>query len=236
MKIFMQGPTKVVPLNKPKLKPAGYKVVAKGKHGEIYLYGDIGTSWWGDGISATQFKDDLKSLGAVDTLDIRINSNGGDVFEGRTMYSLLVDHKAKKTVYVDGLAASIASLIAMAGNDIKMGDGSFMMIHNAWGGATGDSAEMRRMADLLDAVTGSVCDTYVSRTGNEMKQVKKWMDDETWMSAKDCLERGFATTVIEATKAAAHVAHPERFKNLPACLRPNRALAQNLIERMQKKV
>lgn len=229
--LFQLFPQKTAPKT-----PLGYKMVAKDKKGEIYLYGNIGMSFWGDGISAKQFKDDLKALGDVTTLDVRINSDGGDVFEGRTMYSLLSEHPAKKTVYVDGLAASIASLIAMAGNEIKMADGSFMMIHNAWGVAVGDSNEMNRMATLLESVTGTLIDTYAARTGQDRSKIKKWMNDETWMEAKDAKERGFATTVIEPVKAAASVRYPELFKNLPAPLRPNRTSAMAIIDRMRGKL
>jgi ATP-dependent Clp protease protease subunit len=213
-------------------KPSGYRMLAKGATGEIYLYGVVGQTFWSDGVSATQFKNDLKDLGAVTQIDLRINSEGGDVFEGRTIYSLLSEHKAKIPVYVDGLAASIASLIAMAGDEIKMGDGTFMMIHNAWGLAIGNADEMRRQADLLESVSGSLLDTYVARTGKTRDEIKKWMDAETWMTAQECVDRGFATETTEPVRVAASVFHPEAFKNLPTVLRPNRAAAAAAIARV----
>lgn len=205
--------------------PAGYRMVARGKTGEIYLYGVIGQTFFSEGVSATQFKNDLKALGDVTQIDLRINSDGGDVFEGRTMYSLLSEHKARIVVHVDGIAASIASLIAMAGDEILMGDGSFMMIHNAWGMAMGDAQEMRRSADLLDTVSGSLLDTYVARTGNVAADVKKWMNAETWMTAQEAVDKGFATSVVEPLRIAASVRHPKFFKKLPAALQPRRAAA-----------
>lgn len=224
-----------VALAKPKGKtPSSYRMTAKGGKGEIYLYGNIGQSFWGDGISAKQFADDLKGLGSVSNIDIRINSDGGDVFEGRAMYSLLAQHKAKKVVYVDGNAASIASLIAMSGDEIVMGDGTFMMIHNAWGVAVGDSNEMKRVSDLLDSVTQTLVDTYASRTGNDAKTIKAWMDAETWMPASDAVKNKFATRVAESAKVAAFGnVGLFRYRNLPMALRPNRSAALRAIAEMK---
>lgn len=209
--------------------PNHYRMLAKaaGTRAEIYLYGAIGESFWSDGITAVQFKNDLQALGnKVSAIDIRINSEGGDVFDGRTIYNLLAQHKATKTVYVDGLAASIASLIAMAGDEIIMGDGAFMMVHNAWGMAVGNGAEMRRTADLLDSVSGTLIDTYAARTKMSRDDVAALMDAETWMPAADAVANGFADKIIEGAKvAAAAITRPQAFKNLPEQLRPNRAAA-----------
>jgi len=212
-------------------KPSGYKMLSRGSTGEIYLYGQIGASWFGDGITAKQFSDDLKKLGKVSAIDLRINSEGGDVFDGRTMYSLLVQHDAKITVYVDGLAASIASLIAMAGDTIKMAAGSFTMVHSPWTLSMGNAADLRRTADLLDSVEGTLIDTYVARTKNDKAKIKTWLDAETWFTADEAKANGFADEVIEPLKAAASVSRPDRFRNLPAALRPNRAAALALMDR-----
>ncbi len=221
---------KIEKFNGPKSKtPNGYRMQAKagGAAAEIYLYGVIGESFWSDGITAKQFKDDLAALGAsIKALDIRINSEGGDVFDGRTIYNLLLQHKAKKTVYVDGLAASIASLIAMAGDSIVMGDGAFMMVHNAWGVAMGNGAEMRRVADLLDSVTGTLIDTYAARSKMPRDQVMALLDAETWMTAQETVDKGFADKIVEGAKVAARtITRPEAFKHVPEPLRPNRIAA-----------
>jgi ATP-dependent Clp protease protease subunit len=220
-------------------KTYSMKVIAKSDLAEIYLYGDIGASWFSEGITASQFSKDLKDLGNVSKIDIRINSNGGDVFEGRTIYSLLVDHKAKKTIYVDGLAASIASLIAMAGDKRIMADGAFMMIHNAWGFAMGDSAEMMRTARLLDSVSASIADTYASRSGYDRNKIVSMMNDETWMDAKQCLDTGFCTKVSDVSmKLAASILPKQQavynYRHIPLKLRPNRAAAEKLIKAMGK--
>lgn len=210
--------------------PVGYRMAKNGARGEIYLYGVIGDSFFSDGVTAKQFSADLKELGDVSALDIRINSEGGDVFQGRSIYNLLNEHKAKITVHVDGWAASIASLIAMAGDEIIMGDGAYMMIHNPWGYAVGESGEMRRVADLLDSIAGTMIDTYAARTGSSRDDIKKWMDAETTMTAEESVERGFADSVVAGARIAAIVRRPESFKNLPLALRPNRARAQALVE------
>lgn len=232
--VFMDS--KVVQFTPPKIrmdrlqssKPI-YRMAKKKKDSaEITLYGIVGQSFWSDGVSASKFRDDLKALGEVKDISLRINSEGGDVFEGLTMYNLLVDHGAKITVHVDGLAASIASVIAMAGDEIRMGEGSFMMIHNPWGGAVGDANAMRRMADLLDKVKDQVANIYVARTKNSKNKVSTWMDDETWMNAEESKKKGFAEVVEERIAAAASVSKPDWYNNLPSELRPNRAAAMKL--------
>jgi ATP-dependent Clp protease protease subunit len=222
----------VVDLNaRKKAKSSGYRMAARNGKGEIYLYGVIGDTFFSEGVTATQFSKDLKALGDVKEIDVRINSEGGDVFQGRTIYTLLKEHKAKTTVHVDGLAASIASLIAMAGDEILMAEGSFMMIHNPWTFAIGDANEMRRTADLLDTIAGTMIDTYAERSGAKRDDIVKWCNAETWMTAAETVERGFADKMSEPMKVAASVSMPRAFKNLPAHLRPNRARAQAMLDR-----
>lgn len=208
------------------------KVAAKGDRGEVYLYGVIGADWFGDGISAKQFADELKKLDNAKTIDVRINSEGGDVFAGKAMYSLLAAHKAHVVVHIDGIAASAASFIAMAGNEIEIAEGAFVMIHDAYGATRGRAKDMRAFADLLDATNSSIVDVYVARTKNTADKVKKWMADETWFSGKDALKNGFADSMVENMKVAASIGDPTMFKNLPAALRPNRVKADGVLARM----
>jgi ATP-dependent Clp protease protease subunit len=225
----------VVPL-KPKQTTgaaSGYRVVARGKDSaEIYLYGVIGADWFGDGVTAKQFADDLKSVGDVKTIDLRINSDGGDVFVGKTMYSLLNEHKAKIIVHIDGLAASAASFVAMAGDEIEIAEGGFVMIHNAYMIAIGDAREMRRTADLLETVNNTIIDVYVARTKGERKAIAKMMDDETWMTGAEAVKNGFADKMVENLKVAAAVNHPDRFKNIPSSLKPNHRRAAAALSRI----
>lgn len=211
----------------------GLRMAAKAGKGEIYIYGVIGDDWFEDSITANTFAKELKAMGAVSTIDVYINSDGGDAFQGRSIYSLLNAHPAKVSVYIDGLAASAASLIAMAGDDIVMADGSFMMIHEAWTHARGRASDLRKKADTMDQVNETMARTYVSRSGQEYKKVRDMMDAETWMTADEAFALGFATSVSEPLRVAACVQDPTRFKNLPSQLRPRRQRAFALIEGMK---
>lgn len=234
--IMQQIMNNVVPIRKPEGKtPSGYKMKKKSAtRGEIYLYGIIGIDWFGDGVTAKQFADDLKKLGDVKNIDLRINSEGGDVFAGKTMYSLLRDHSAKVEVHVDGLAASAASFVAMAGDTINIAEGGFIMIHNAWTWARGNASDLRRTADLLESVDGTIVDVYVARTKNTAADVKKWMAEETWMTGKESVEKGFADNVVENLKVAACVEHPDKFefRNVPHALRPKNPRVAALADRL----
>ncbi len=157
-------------------------------------------------------------MGRVARLDLRINSGGGDVFDGLAIYNLLREHDARKTVHVDGLAASIASVIAMAGDDIQIADSGFMMIHNAWGLVMGDAEEARKFAGLLDQTSGAIADVYVARTGQPLDQVRQLMADETWMGSEQAIELGFADSIVTNFKVAASVAPRidlSRFRSAP---------------------
>lgn len=182
-----------------KMRPkAGVKNAA-----EIYIYEDVGFSWFG-GVTAKDFADQLRALGDVSQIDVRINSYGGDVFDGLAIYNQLQTHKASVTTYIDGIAASIASIIAMAGDEIHIAEAGFVMIHDAWGVAIGDAGEIRAFAERLDAITGALGDVYVSRTGKTSGEVRDWMRAETWFNSADALKNGFATKVVENQKMAAH--------------------------------
>lgn len=192
---------------------------AAGSRGEIWLYDQIGESFWGDGISAKTFQKELSALGRVTTLNVRINSPGGDVFDGLAIYNQLKTHPARVVVDVDGLAASIASVIAMAGDEVRMAANSMMMIHNPHGMAVGDANEMQRVAALLQQVKGSLSDTYAARTGQQKDQLNAWMDDETWMSAETAVQYGFADAVTDAQQVSASFHLLKNFRNVPDVLR-----------------
>jgi ATP-dependent Clp protease protease subunit len=181
-----------------------FKITEEGNKGELYIYGPIANqTWWGDEISPVNFKTDLDSLGDISELTVYINSDGGDVFAGQAIHSMLKRHKAKVTCYVDGLAASIASIIAMAGDVVHMPVNAMMMIHNPWTGMYGNAEEFRKMADTLDKIAESSIAVYQEKTGLSEKKIKEMMDAETWMSAKDALKLGFADEIDEEKQIAA---------------------------------
>jgi ATP-dependent Clp protease protease subunit len=174
--------------------------------GELYLYGDISEiSWWGDEVTPSNFKKDLDALGDIKNLDIFINSGGGDVFAGQAINNMLRRHSAQKTVYIDGIAASIASVIAMAGDLIVMPNNAMIMVHKAWLLTWGNADELRDMADTLEKVDDTIVSEYVRKSGQDKDKVAELMAAETWMTAKEALELGFIDEIEESKKIAASV-------------------------------
>ncbi len=180
--------------------------------GEILLYGDIGSSL--QGMGAKQLADDLKTLGKVSTLEIRINSGGGSVFEGETIFNILDRFPATKIVHVDGLAASIASLIAMVGKEIIMAENASMMIHNPFIAIEGDAKVMIQMAERMEVVKEGMITTYQRKTQLSTDKISDMMDAETWMSAKEAVRLGFATKIDKPIYAQASY-DLSRYKNVP---------------------
>jgi ATP-dependent protease ClpP protease subunit len=201
----------------------GYRFLNKGALAEVFLYGEIGPSFWGEGVTAKQFADDLRAAGSAGLIDVRINSMGGDVFDGLTIYSLLNQHPAKVVVHIDGMAASIASVIAMAGDEIEIAEPATMMVHNAWGGVVGSAPDLRAYADRLDMASASIRDVYVARTGRSVGEVSALMDAETWMTGPEAVASGFATRIVENLQMAARAVPAGRFRNAPKPARPTPA-------------
>jgi ATP-dependent Clp protease, protease subunit len=188
---------------------------ADSREAEVFIYGEIGAEFWGDEISAKTFVDQLAALPeSVETIRVRINSPGGSVWDGYTMYSALTSHPAEIITEVDGLAASAASLVAMAGTTRRMGEASMMMIHRASGGVWGDADEMRKEADLLDKVDGQITEVYSRRSGKPVADVAELLADETWFTGPEAVEAGFADEVTEQLATAAQW-KPGRFRNAP---------------------
>jgi len=193
----------VVPF-RARYKPGRVEVKAKTKdEGEVWVYGNVGDSWWEEGVTAKGMADQLKALGDVKTLNVYINSGGGSVFEGVAIYNTLRRHRARKIVHIDGLAASIASVIAMAGDEIRIAVNGLVMIHNPWGVAVGEAKDFRKMADSLDKIRGAIVDTYELRTGQTAEDLSAMMDDETWMNAEEALAAGFVDAITDAVEQAA---------------------------------
>ena len=145
-------------------------------------------------------KEQIDFAGKYSKLSIRINSPGGDAFEGQAIFSLLRSLKKPIDVCVDGVAANAASIICMAGDTITMAPGGLLMIHEAQGGCVGTAADMRQMAEALGTVTGAIAETYAARTGIAKTEVLRMMAVETWLTAAEALELGFATSVADYGK------------------------------------
>lgn len=210
---------------------ASVKIVARGAQAaDIYVYGVIGGDWFGDGASASQFAKDLKALGGVSSINLHLDSEGGSVQDAQAMYTLLVAHPAKVTTHIDGWACSAASFLAMAGDEILIGEGGMFMIHNARMMAFGEAEDLERGAALLRTTNQTILQKYVDRTGLPADQVKAWMDAETWWTGKEAVDAGFCNKVVSNLKVAAVAARDgkrdvSRFKNVPLEHRHRRASA-----------
>ncbi|WP_432279734.1 ClpP-like prohead protease/major capsid protein fusion protein [Providencia vermicola] len=194
---------------------------------DIYIYDEIG----GWGISARRFTEDLISLGNINHINLHIHSPGGEVFEGIAIYNQLKNHNATITVYIDGLAASMASVIAMVGTEIIMPTNAMMMIHKPWGVSWGDANDMRDYADLLDKVENVLIPAYMEKTGKTKEEIEAMLGEETWLTAEECVEHGFANTVIEPVKAMASLSSKriEEFKSMPNPLKNSLTKPKNTI-------
>jgi len=162
----------------------------------ISIYEQIGASWDGSGFTASRAAGILRTIGERDVV-VNLNSPGGDFFEGVAIYNLLRQHKAKVTVQVMGLAASAASVIAMAGDEILMGDGSFLMIHNAWAVAVGNRHDMKAASEQLAPFDEAMAEVYAARSGKSVKEASAMMDAETWIGASQAIKDGFATGMVD---------------------------------------
>ncbi len=198
---------------------------------DIYIYDEIG--FWG--VTAKQFISDLNALGDITHINLHINSPGGDVFEGIAIFNALKTHGASITVYVDGVAASMASVIAMVGNPVIMPENSFMMIHKPFGFTGGDAEDMRTYADLLDKVEAVLLPAYAQKTGKTTDEIAAMLADETWMSGAECLAQGFADQVTPAVKAMACIQskRTEEFKKMPESIRNMITPPRNSAPRVQ---
>lgn len=167
----------------------------------LELYGTIAEeSWFDDDITPRMFKDEL--LGGKGPITVWINSPGGDCVAASQIYAMLMDYPGEVTVKVDGLAASAASVIAMAGTKVLMAPTAMLMIHNPMTAAFGDSAEMQKAIEMLTEVKESIINAYEIKTGLSRSKLARLMDEETWMNAKRAIELGFCDGLLESNNAA----------------------------------
>lgn len=169
------------------------------ENAEVSIFDEIG-AW---GVTVGDFKKELDAIKNAKAITLYLNSVGGDVFTAKAIYSLLIPMREKITVRTLGLAASAAAAIALVGKTHIMADGAYFMIHNAWTIALGNSAELRKTAGLLDSIDEDNAALYAAKTGKSIEEMKSLMSAETWMTAKEAVEAGFADEVEEAEQIAA---------------------------------
>lgn len=192
----------------------GIEIRSKGNRtGEVLVYGQIGEDWWtGEGVTAKKFAADLKALGSIDLLQVRINSEGGSVFDGVAIHNQLARHGARVEVDVDGMALSAASVIAMAGHEIRMAENAMMMVHNPYGVFQGDAAALRKAAEILEGVKDALVATYATRTGRAADDIAALMDAETWWTGEQAVAAKFADRVT-APVAVTNCGDLSRYKH-----------------------
>lgn len=215
-----------------------YKFVNKTDKAEVYLYGSIGEDFWGDGTSAETFAKQLAEA-APKPLNIHIDSGGGDVFEGFAMCSAIQRYEGETTAYVDGLAASAASYIAVVCDKVIMNDYAFMMIHNAATMAYGNAEYLNQLCDRLRAIDEALVDIYDSRTALTKDEIRDYMAAETWFTAESALEAGLCTEVNETEERMAACLDPDtakHYNNVPAAVSVRESVQSHAVSMIRGKV
>jgi len=165
---------------------------------DVYLYDEVGSY----GVSAKDFVNDIKLLKGKD-IYLHINCVGGEVFDGMAIYNTLKKYKGRVIAYVEGIAASMGSIIPLAADEIIMSENSLYMIHNAWGGAMGEAKDMRKTATLLDKLSSEIANIYSKKTNLPLSQIEEMMDEETWFNSEEALQYGFIDRISDAVMVAA---------------------------------
>lgn len=179
-------------------KPRPFNFARNGDTASIYIYDVISADW---GVSALSVIEALNQAGDAQTLNIHINSPGGDVFEGRAIMAAISAYRGKTVAKIDSLCASAATSIALACNEIEMSDGAFFMIHNASGMAWGDKTALRETANVLEKIEGAIVNDYTSRTGKDEQEIRDLMQAETWFTAQEAFEFGFIDRIADKSPA-----------------------------------
>lgn len=210
---------------------------------DLYIYGDVegdGYDWWTDEViesetSANTFREKLAEFPDVTQINLYINSYGGSVFEGTAIYNQLRRHPAHKTVYIDGFACSVASVIAMAGDEIVMPRNALMMVHNMWMDVRGNAAELRKAADDLDKINEAGREAYLQKAGDKLtpEVIARMEDDETWLTAEECIQYGLADRYADQPADMSQAA--QVLQNMEQRLRSQTKIAAKLRQMLQQK-
>lgn len=213
-------------------KPGIHAVTADASS-TISIYDVIGQDpWTGEGVTAKRIAGALRAIGSND-VTVNVNSPGGDFFEGIAIYSLLREHPHNVTVKVMGLAASAASIIAMAGDRVEISSVGFLMVHNAWALAVGNRHDMREAADTLEPFDDAMAELYAARAGVDKAEAAGWMDKETWFNGNQAIEAGLADALLPATEI--EQTDDTGAKALAAVRRVDAALARQGMPRSERK-
>jgi len=203
---------------------------------ELWIYDVIGAGFFDEGLTAKTVRDEIEKLGKVDEITVRINSPGGDVFEAVAIKALLDNHPAKISVKVDGLSASAATMIQMAGDEIELADGSMVMIHEPWGVTVGDEADHTAQASALGKIGENIAAMYASKGKRSAEEFRDLMLAETWLSADEAIDAGLADKLSDASAKACKVPSEFGYKNAPNSKDKGRAPTKLSIAAMSRKI
>lgn len=205
----------------------------KDEENTISVLDVIGQDWYGEGVTSKRISAALRAIGKKD-VTVVINSPGGDYFEGLSIYNMLREHPAKVTVKIVGIAASAASVIAMAGDDIQIARAGFLMIHNTWVVAVGDRHALRDVADWLEPFDAAAVDIYAARTGMKDAELGKMLDRETWIGGADAVEKGFADGLLASDEVETKAKNSADGKPAVAARRVEQLLAKAGVSRKER--
>lgn len=207
-----------------------FRIVQKDREADVFVYDVIGDDYYG-GVSAKDFVSQVAALD-VDTIHLHVNSPGGDVFAGVAMGVALRQHKANVIAYIDGQAASAATRLTAAADEVRIAAGAFYMIHNSWTIAAGDTRELAKTSKLLADVDQTIIADYEGKTKQTAEQLQSWMNETTWFNADDAVKHGFADSVIEsATTKAQNRWNLAAYDNVPKALtQPESTIEQRATE------
>jgi len=211
-----------------------YNIVDNGVMAEISIFEEIG----GWGVTAADFKNEFDLIRDRASIHVYLNSIGGEVTEGMAIYNMLASARDKVSIEVLGIAGSIASIIALAGYELVMDTGTYLVIHNPFTGAWGDAEYLRQQADILDKIKQQIVNIYVSRSNIPEEKITEMMDAETWITADEAVDFGFAVSVKETAKAAACLWNLEArgYKNVPKNIVARRLAIKDLTIREYENV
>lgn len=214
----------------------GYGTLIAGTDVSIYLYGLIGLKSDNmfdiEGITAGDVRDDLKKVGNVKTINLHINSEGGSVTEAEAIISNIAAKKARVVVNIDGLAASAASFIALMGDEIRIAEGGYVMIHEARVSDNGTIKGKQQAIDLLGRVNAKMVQRYAARAKKDPSVIAAWMAEEKWFIGQEAVDAGFADKVTSNMRVAASLIKPDIYSHIPAGLKPNQQRAAVALARI----
>jgi ATP-dependent protease ClpP protease subunit len=194
----------------------------------------IGADWFGEGVTAKRVSAALRAIGKQDVV-VNINSPGGDYFEGLAIYNMLGEHPANVTIKVLGIAASAASVIAMAGDEIQIARAGFLMIHNTWVIAMGDRNQLRDVADWLEPFDQAAVDIYAARTGMKDAEIAKMLDRETWIGGSDAVDKGFADSLLDSDEVSTKAKNSTEGRPVVAAHKIDALLARAGVSRSERR-